>query len=112
MVTEGIGMAIKGVLKEELENSIRMQEKYEEELKKLPVGSLIKKKIKGHAYYYIVMREKGKVKFVYKGKEVSDALVEEYARAKKLRAKYRKLLSQVKKQIKFLKGALRGQESI
>jgi len=29
-----------------------------------------------------------------------------------MRAKYRKLLSQLKKQIKFLKGALRGQESI
>ena len=105
-------MAIKGVLKEELENSIRMQEKYEEELAKLPVGSLIKKKIKGHEYYYIVMRENGKVKFVYKGKKVSEALVEEYARAKELRAKYRKLLSQLKKQIKFLRGALRGQESI
>ncbi|MBC8420305.1 MAG: hypothetical protein H8E10_17100 [Desulfobacterales bacterium] len=45
-------MAIKGVLKEELENSIIMQKKYEEELQKLPVGSLIKKKIKGHEYYY------------------------------------------------------------
>ena len=36
-------MAIKGVLKEELE--------------KLPVGSLLKGKIKGHEYYYIVMCE-------------------------------------------------------
>ena len=105
-------MAIKGVLKEELENSIKMQKQYEEELQKLPVGSLIKKKIKGHEYYYIVMRENGKVKFVYKGKRVSKALIEEYARAKEMRAKYRKLLSQLKKQIKFLKGALRGQESI
>jgi len=107
-----LGMAIKGVLKEELENSIRMQEKYEEELKKFPAGSLIKKKIKEHEYYYVVMRENGKVKFVYKGKKVPDALVEEYARAKELRAKYRKLLSQLKKQIKFLRGALRGQEAI
>ena len=105
-------MAIKGVLKEELQNSIKMQKKYEEELQKLPVGSLIKKKIKGHEYFYIVMRENGKVKFVYKGKRVSEDLVEEYARAKEMRAKYRKLLSQLKKQIKFLKGALRGQESI
>jgi nitrogen fixation/metabolism regulation signal transduction histidine kinase len=111
MVTE-IEMAIKGVLKEELENSIKMKKGYEEELQKLPVGSLIKKKIKGHEYYYIVKRENGKVKFVYKGKRVSEALIEEYARAKEMRAKYRKLLSQLKKQIKFLKGALRGQESI
>ena len=105
-------MAIKGVLKEELDNSIRMKEKYEQELAKLPVGSLIKKKIKGHEYYYIVLRENGEVKFIYKGKNVSEDLIEEYKRAKELRKKYRNSLSQLKKQIKFLKGALRGQESI
>jgi len=105
-------MAIKGVLKEELGNSISMKAKYEQELSKLPVGSLIKKKIKGHEYYYIVLRENGKVKFNYKGKVVSDELKDEYSRAKDLRKKYRKSLSQLKKQIKFLKGALRGQESI
>jgi len=105
-------MAIKGVLREELDNSIRMQKRYEEELEKLPVGSLVKKKIKGHEYYYIVLRENGKVKFVYQGKEVPEPVIEEYARAKQLRAKYKRLLSQIKRQIKFLKGALRGQESI
>ena len=105
-------MAIRGILKEELENSIRMQELYENELRKLPVGSLIKKKIRGHEYYYIVMRKNGKVKFVYKGKDVSREFIEEYARAKELRAKYRRLLSQVKKQIKYLKGALRGRKPV
>ena len=89
-----------------------MKKRYEEELEKLPVGSLIKKNIKGHEYYYIVLRENGKVRFLYQGKDVPEAVIEEYARAKALRAKYRRLLSQVKKQIKFLKGALRGQESI
>ena len=111
MVT-GDGMAIKGVLKEELDNSLRMKKKYEKELSNLPVGSLIKKKIKGHEYYYIVLRENGNVKFIYKGKNVSEDLIKEYSRAKELRKKYRNALSQLKKQIKFLKGALRGQESI
>jgi hypothetical protein len=105
-------MVIKGVLKEELDNSIRMKKKYEQELAKLPVGSLIKKKIKGHEYYYIVFRENGDVKFIYKGKKVSEDLIKEYARAKELRKKYRNSISQLKKQIKFLKGALRGQEAI
>ncbi len=41
-------MAIKGVLREELDNSVRMQKRYEEELERLPVGSLVRKKIKGH----------------------------------------------------------------
>jgi hypothetical protein len=105
---------IKGVLKEELNNSLAMKINYERELDKLPKGSLIKKKIKGHEYYYLVERKDGKVNFTYKGK-VSDMPKEEikmYANAKKYRAKYRKLLSQVKKQIKYLRSILRGKESI
>ena len=105
-------MAIKGVLKEELDNSLRMKKRYEQELAKLPKGSLIKKNIKGHQYYYLLLREKGKVKFVYKGKKVSSEMIKKYTEAKALRAKYRKLLSQVKKQIKFLRSSLRGKEAI
>lgn len=105
-------MAIKVVLKEELDNSIRMKEKYEKEMAKLPVGSLIKKKIKGHEYYYIVLRKNGNVKFNYQGKNVPDELKKEYAIAKELRKKYRNNISQLKRQIKFLKSALRGQELI
>jgi hypothetical protein len=51
------------------------------------------------------------VKYTYKGK-ISEAERNKYQEAKVLRAKYRKLLSQVKKQVKFLKGVLRGKESI
>jgi hypothetical protein len=102
---------IKGVLKEELENSLQMRKDYERELAKLPKGSLVKKKIKGHEYYYLLLRERGKVKFIYKGK-LSEEEIKEYREAKELRAKYRKLLSQVKKQIKFLRSALRGKEPV
>ncbi len=102
---------IKGVLKEELENSLRMKGDYERELAKLPKGSLIKKKVKGHEYYYLLLRDKGKVKFIYKGK-ASDDEIKKYREAKEYRAKYRKLLSQVKKQIRFLRSALRGKESV
>ena len=56
-------------------------------------------------------RVDGKVRYVYKGK-ISEEEKQKYLEAVKLRAKYRKLLSQVKKQIKFLKGALRGKEAI
>jgi len=105
-------MSIKGVLKEELQNSLRLEQSYTKELKKLPQGSLIKKKIKGHEYYYLVLREAGKVKFIYKGKKVDDKVIREYAKAKEMRAKYRKLLSQVKKQIKFLRSSLRGKIAV
>ncbi len=106
-----MGVVIKGVLKEELENSLRMKSDYERELAKLPKGSLIKKKVKGHEYYYLLLRQKGKVKFIYKGK-VSEEEIKKYKEAKEYRAKYRKLLSQVKKQIRFLRSALRGKESV
>jgi len=102
---------IKSVLKEELANSLAMKKNYERELAKLPKGCLVKKKIKGHEYYYLQVREKGRPKFIYKGK-LSDEEVEKYDEAKKYRAQYRKLLSETKKQIKFLRTALRGKESV
>lgn len=100
---------IKGVLAEELENSLRQEAAYIKALNALPPGVLVKKKIKGHIYYYLMMREKGKVKFVYKGK-VSSEEIKKYEDAKKMRAKYRRLLSQVRKQISFLKKALHAKE--
>jgi hypothetical protein len=80
--------AIKGVLQEELDNSLRMKNDYERELAKLPKGSLIKKIIKGHEYYYLILREEGRVKFIYKGK-VSDKEIKNYQEAKMKRASYR-----------------------
>ncbi len=103
---------IKSVLKEELANSLAMKRNYEKELAKLPKGSLIKKTVKGHEYYYLVVREKGKVKFIYKGKKVSDREIKKYKQAKEYRAKYRRLLSEVKKQIKFLRSTLRGKKPV
>ena len=102
---------IKGVLAEELQNSLRMKKGYEGALKRLPQGCLAVRKIRGHPYYYVVKRVDEKVKYIYKGK-ISEEEKQKYLEAVKLRAKYRKLLSQVKKQIKFLKGALRGKEAI
>ena len=105
-------MAIKSVLKEELENSLRMQKRYERELSKLPKGSISKRNIKGHEYYYLVYREEGKFKSEYKGKSVSASELKKYSQAKELRSKYRNLLSQLKKQIRYLKGVLRGKAEI
>jgi hypothetical protein len=88
-----------------------MKKDYERELDKLPEGSLVKKKIKGYEYYYLIVRKGGKVNFIYKGKS-SDAEIRKYKEAKEYRLKYRKLLSRVKKQIRFLRSALRGKESV
>jgi len=102
---------IKGVLQEELENSLRMEKEYESVLRKLPRGCLVRKKIKGHEYYYIAYKEDKKVKYEYKGK-ISEEEKKRYEEAKIERARYRKLLSQTKKQIRFLKGTLRGKEPV
>ncbi len=102
---------IKGVLAEELENSIRMKKEYEKALRKLPKGCLSVKKIHGHEYCYLVKRSGKKLKYDYKGK-LSEEEKKEYHKIKKERARYRRLLSQVNKQIKYLKGALRGKEAV
>ena len=104
-------MSIKAVLREELDNSGRMQERYEQELSKLPKGSLVKRRIRGHEYYYLVYRENGKVHSVYRGKPDA-AEIARYGAARDQRAQYRRLLSKVKRQVKFLRGVLRGKEPI
>ncbi|TFH17019.1 MAG: hypothetical protein E4H02_04030 [Lentisphaerales bacterium] len=105
-------MVIKSILKEELANSLRMKKRYDRDLARLPRGSLVKRNIKGHQYYYLVYRENGKFKSVYRGKSVPDKELKKYREAKNLRAKYRKALSDLKKQIRYLKGVLRGKEEI
>jgi hypothetical protein len=45
---------IKGVLEEELKNSLRMQDEYEKALAALPRGVLVKKYVKGYQYYYLM----------------------------------------------------------
>ncbi|MBI1871190.1 MAG: hypothetical protein HYS07_08375 [Chlamydiae bacterium] len=101
---------LQGVLEEELRNSLYLKRSYERALSKLPKGSLVEKKIKGHRYVYLVYREKGRVRFKYLGKANSIDL-EKYREDKIYRAKYRKLLSQVGRQIRFLRKALRAKET-
>lgn len=103
--------AIKNVLSEELENSLRMKKGYEAASKKLPQGCISSKKIKGHIYHYLVKREGKKVRYIYKGK-LPESEIKKYNEAKFLRAKYKKLLAKVNKQIKFLRSSLRGKEPI
>ena len=102
---------IKGVLAEELKNSLMMQKDYERSLRKLLQGCLARRVIGGRAYYYLVHREGQKVVYQYKGK-ISSEEIKKYQDAKKKRGQYRKLLSRAKKQVRYLKGALRGKEAV
>lgn len=101
---------LKGVLKEELQNSLDMRKGYQEQINKIK-GCLIRKKIGRRYYYYLVRREGDKVKFVYKG-PVSPQVKEAYLKQRKMLKKYQKLLLQIKGQISFLRRALRGKEAV
>ena len=103
-------MIIRGVLKEELDNSLRLEKEYQKELSKIPKGSLLKRERKGHYYYYLQVREGDKVKQIYKGKLPQEE-VKRYRQSSEYRKKYKKQLSDVKKQIKYLKGILGGKRT-
>ncbi len=100
---------IKGVLEEELKKAVQMQEEYEKALAALPRGVLVKKFVKGYQYYYLMTREGVKVRFEYKGKLLGKD-IKYHDTVKKDRARFRKLLADVKKRIAFLRSTLRGKE--
>ena len=107
-------MAIKELLREELQNSLHMLKDYQRELEKLPRGSLLKKKRGNQYYYYIVRRIDKKVKVDYAGKacNMPEEQIAEWKRVKDRRAQYRNAVSKLKKQIKYLRSILRGKEDI
>ena len=105
-------MAIKELLKEELGNSLRMARDYQRELAKLPRGCIVKKRIGRHAYFYVAFREKERVRFLYKGRKMDEQELAKYREAKLFRVRYRKLLSDVRQQIKFLRKALRAKQTV
>ncbi|HJG36689.1 hypothetical protein [Enorma phocaeensis] len=53
------------VLEEEYDRSVRMSRRIEAELAVLPKGSVRKREIRGHVYYYLNYREGDKVKSKY-----------------------------------------------
>ena len=103
---------IKGVLKEELENSIRLKDGYRKALEKYPGGSIIKKRIRRHYYYYLAFRKGRKVKFVYKGKSLSREFMAEFKKSKHMREKYKILVQSLNRRIKYLKKVLHGKEDV
>lgn len=102
-----MAQVIRDVLKEELANSRRMQQRYAQALRRLGKGSLVKKRIGGHAYYYLAIRDGSRVRFRYLGK-LSAKEVQARQAQHRQRGQYRRLLREVKQQIRFLERSLRG----
>ena len=60
---------IQGVLLEERERNLRMQEQYLLEIASLPKGCIVKKTYKSGEYYYLYYRSNNKIVSDYLGKD-------------------------------------------
>jgi len=87
------------ILQEEKERLLELEKIYKLKIQQLPKGSLIKKNIKGHNYYYLNYRLYKKQVFKYIGK-LSEKEVNDLVTRIKERRKFEKFLRQVKKDIK------------
>lgn len=97
---------MKGLAREELENSMRIKKNYEDAIKGLPKGSLSKKRINGREYYYLFYRESpNKVRSRYLGK-LSDEEAKEYQEKIRKRRAYEKLVREARQQIAFFRRVL------
>ena len=89
---------LNGILKEELSRLVNLKKNYENKLKRFLKGSLIKKGIKGHIYYYLNYRDNKKNVFKYLGKLDKDE-ISKLEDSIQERRKLQKLYSQVKRNI-------------
>jgi len=87
------------ILQEEKERLLDLERIYKSKIQQFPKGSLIKKNIKGHEYYYLNYRLYKKQIFKYIGK-LSEKEVKDLLTGIEERRKFEKFLRQVKKDIK------------
>jgi hypothetical protein len=93
---------IKDMLREELENSLRIKERYLEELENIPKGCLRTKVIHGHEYLYRVYRQGYKVKIAYVGKP-SPEHIEKHKKNLEIRKSYKESIKKLDQQIRYLR---------
>ncbi|KUO52362.1 MAG: hypothetical protein APF76_04825 [Desulfitibacter sp. BRH_c19] len=96
-------VVIKGVLQDELERQNRMLRAYQKKAVLLPKGSVVNKNIRGKEYFYLQYRDGEKVvsKYIPNNEfPVINSKIEE-------RKKIDKIVSDIKKEIKFIEKALK-----
>ena len=84
-----------GMLQEEKQRNLEMQETYMQEIEALRKGSIMTKNVSGHNYYYLRYRQGNKVKNDYIGKD--ESVVEDVKRE----IEKRKYLHDVLKRLKL-----------
>lgn len=98
---------VRDIIREEYSRLIELKKKYVQELTTLPKGSISKKRIKNHSYYYLAYRSKEKVKFDYLGKEDAPKLEEtreHLKRRKELEQKLKQVNLSLKEIVKSIGG--------
>jgi hypothetical protein len=96
---------IYGMLKEEKQRNLRLQETYSKEIDSLPKGSIVSKKVGDRRYYYLHYRCKDKVKSEYLGKDESvvERVRQSIAERKHLQGVLKRLKSEYKEICKIVK---------
>ncbi len=96
---------VEEVLKDEAERLGKAIHSYLREIQHLPRGSVQNKKIRGHLYPYLAVREGPKVRYRYLG-HLPEAKLHDLSRQIELRRRYRKLLAEAKQNQKRLQRML------
>ena len=91
---------IYGVLEEEKQRNLEMQEVYKKEIESLCKGSIMARKISGKKYYYLKYRDDGKVKQKYIGKD--EEKIKSLEKEIKKRKKYEEILRRLKKEYRMI----------
>ncbi len=92
---------VKSMLREERAHASEVRDHYAAELEKLPRGALVRKRIHGREYLYMMRREGRKVKTDYVG-PVSDERAARIAGDIEKRRHYEQMLRDVEKKIRYL----------
>lgn len=95
------------ILEEEKRRLLSLKKRYQEQLSKLPRGSLSKKKRWNREYLYLAYREYDKVKFDYIGPVDSDAAQDVAAKVHR-RKDLEEKLAQVEQNLAEVERGLRG----
>jgi hypothetical protein len=94
-----------GMLQEEKQRNLEMQETYKQEIMSLPKGSIIIKSVSGNEYYYLKYRQNQKIKTDYLGKDakIIESVQREIEKRKHLQEVLKRLRVEYKQICKIIK---------
>jgi len=96
---------IYGMLHEEKQRNLAMQETYKQEIQSLPKGTIIIKNVSGNDYYYLKYRQGEKTKTDYLGKDIKavESVKREIEKRKNLQDVLKRLRVEYKQICKVVK---------